>query len=181
MALLPQEDSVLMVIDMQGNLYESMQDKPFLLENVRKLIRGMQVFGIPVIVTEQIPEKLGPTIEPVVSLLPDAPRIPKSDFSCCGEEKIMKALKALERQQVLLCGIETHVCVYQTAVDLLGFGYDVHLVADAVSSRTALNREIGIRKLRDEGARLASTEMVLFELIRTADDPKFKEIFRIVK
>ncbi|HNZ35936.1 MAG TPA: isochorismatase family protein, partial [Syntrophales bacterium] len=125
-----------MVIDMQGNLYESMQDKSFLLENVRKLVRGMQVFGIPVIVTEQIPEKLGPTIEPVVSLLPDAPRIPKSDFSCCGEEKIMKALKALERQQVLLCGIETHVCVYQTAVDLLGFGYDVHLVADAVSSRT---------------------------------------------
>jgi len=181
MALLSQEDSVLMVIDMQGNLYESMQDKSFLLENVRKLVRGMQVFGIPVIVTEQIPEKLGPTIEPVVSLLPDAPRIPKSDFSCCGEEKIMKALKALERQQDLLCGIETHVCVYQTAVDLLGFGYDVHLVADAVSSRTALNREIGIRKLRDEGARLASTEMVLFELIRTADDPKFKEIFRIVK
>ena len=181
MPLLSVEDSVLLVIDIQGNLYESMQDKQFLLENVRKLIRGMQVFGIPVIVTEQIPEKLGPTIEPVVSLLPDAPRIPKSDFSCCGEEKIMKALKALERQQVLLCGIETHVCVYQTAVDLLGFGYDVHLVADAVSSRTVLNREIGIRKLRDEGARLASTEMVLFELIRTADDPKFKEIFRIVK
>lgn len=181
MALLSQEDSVLMIIDMQGNLYESMQDKQFLLENVRKLIRGMQVFGIPVIVTEQIPEKLGPTIEPVVSLLPDSPRIPKSDFSCCGDEKIMKALKAVERRQVLLCGIETHVCVYQTAVDLLGFGYDVHLVADAVSSRTVLNREIGIRKMCDEGARLASTEMVLFELIRTADDPKFKEIFSIVK
>ena len=181
MALLSQEDSVLMIIDMQGNLYESMQDKEFLLENVRKLVRGMQVFGIPVIVTEQIPEKLGPTIEPVASLLPDARRIPKSDFSCCGDEKIMKALKAAERQQVLLCGIETHVCVYQTAVDLLGFGYDVHLVADAVSSRTVLNREIGIEKMRDEGARLASTEMVLFELIRSADDPKFKDIFRIVK
>jgi nicotinamidase-related amidase len=181
MALLSQEDSVLMVIDMQGNLYESMQDKEFLLENVRKLVRGMQVFGIPVLVTEQIPEKLGPTIEPVASLLPDARRIPKSDFSCCGDEKIMKALKAAERRQVLLCGIETHVCVYQTAVDMLGFGYDVHLVADAVSSRTVLNREIGIEKMRDEGARLASTEMVLFELTRSADDPKFKDIFRIVK
>jgi len=90
MALLSQEDSVLMVIDMQGNLYESMQDKSFLLENVRKLVRGMQVFGIPVIVTEQIPEKLGPTIEPVVSLLPDAPRIPKSDFSCC---RVMPSLQ----------------------------------------------------------------------------------------
>ncbi len=181
MALLSVEDSVLMVIDMQGNLYESMQEKAFLLENIQKLIRGMQVFDIPVIVTEQIPEKLGPTIEPLTSLLPDARRISKSDFSCCGDEKIMKALKAVERQQVLLCGIETHVCVYQTAVDLLGFGYDVHLVADAVSSRTVLNREIGIEKMRDEGARLASTEMVLFELIRTADDPKFKEIFKIVK
>ena len=181
MALLSVEDSVLMVIDMQGNLYESMQEKAFLLENIQKLIRGMQVFDIPVIVTEQIPEKLGPTIEPLTSLLPDARRISKSDFSCCGDEKIMKALKAVERQQVLLCGIETHVCVYQTAVDLLGFGYDVHLVADAVSSRTVLNREIGIEKMRDEGARLASTEMVLFELIRSADDPKFKDIFRIVK
>jgi len=93
----------------------------------------------------------------------------------------MKALKAAGRRQVLLCGIETHVCVYQTAVDLLGFGYDVHVVADAVSSRTSLNRKIGIEKMRDEGARLASTEMVLFELVRTADDPKFKEIFKIVK
>ena len=90
MALLSQEDSVLMVIDMQGNLYESMQDKQFLLENVRKLVRGMQVFGIPVIVTEQIPEKIGLTIAPVAELLPGAPRIPKSDFSCCGDEKIMK-------------------------------------------------------------------------------------------
>ncbi len=181
MALLSQENSVLMVIDMQGNLYESMQDKQFLLENVRKLIQGMRIFGIPVIVTEQIPEKLGPTIEPVSSLLTVDPRIPKADFSCCGDEKIMKALKTLERHQVLLCGIEAHVCVYQTAIDLLGFGYEVHLVADAVSSRTVLNREIAIQKMRDEGAHLASTEMVLFELIRTAEDSKFREVFKIVK
>ena len=181
MTLLSVEDAVLMVIDMQGNLYESMQDKQFLQENVRKLIRGMQVFGIPVIVTEQIPEKLGPTIDPVTSLLPDVRRIPKSDFSCCGDEKIMKALKSVKRRQVLLCGIEAHVCVYQTAVDLLEFGYEVHLVADAVSSRTAMNRQIGIDKMRDQGAHLASTEMVLFELIRSAEDPKFREIFTIVK
>jgi nicotinamidase-related amidase len=170
-----------MVIDMQGNLYESMQDRQFLQENVRKLIRGMQVFGIPIIVTEQIPEKLGPTIDPVASLLTDVPRIPKADFSCCGDEKIMKALKAVERRQVLLCGIEAHVCVYQTALDLMEFGYEVHLVADAVSSRTVMNREIGIEKMRDQGAHLASAEMVLFELVRSAEDPKFKEIFKIVK
>jgi nicotinamidase-related amidase len=181
MSLLSVEDTVLFVIDMQGNLYESMQDRQFLQENVRRLIRGMQVFGIPVIVTEQIPEKLGPTIDPVASLLTDVPRIPKADFSCCGDEKIMKALKAVERRQVLLCGIEAHVCVYQTAIDLIEFGYEVHLVADAISSRTVMNREIGIEKMRDQGAHLASTEMVLFELIRTAEDPKFKEIFKIVK
>ncbi len=181
MALLSVEDTVLMVIDMQGNLYESMQDKQFLLENVRKLIGGMQLFGIPVIVTEQIPEKLGPTIAPVAEMLPGAARIPKADFSCCGDGKIMKALKAVERRQVLLCGIEAHVCVYQTAIDLLGFGYEVHLVADAVSSRTVLNRKIGIEKMLAEGAHLASTEMVLFELIRTAEDPRFREIFKIVK
>ena len=181
MSLLSVEDTVLMVIDMQGNLYESMQDKQFLLENVQKLIRGMRVFGIPVIVTEQIPEKLGPTIAPVAALLPDVQGIPKADFSCCGDEKIMKALKAADHRQVLVCGIEAHVCVYQTTVDLLGFGYEVHLVADAVSSRTVMNREIGIEKMRDGGAHLASTEMVLFELIRTAEDPKFKEIFKIVK
>jgi nicotinamidase-related amidase len=181
MALLSIEDTVLMVIDMQGNLYESMQDKQFLQENVRKLIRGMQVFGIPVIVTEQIPEKLGPTIEPVAELIPEVRRIPKSDFSSCGDGKIMKALKAVERRQVLLSGIEAHVCVYQTAIDLLGFGYDVYLVADAVSSRTVLNREIGIEKMRDGGAHLTSTEMVLFELVRTAEDPRFREIFKIVK
>jgi nicotinamidase-related amidase len=181
MALLSVEDTVLMVIDMQGNLYESMQDKQFLSENVQKLIRGMQVFGIPVIVTEQIPEKLGPTITPVAALLPDAQGIPKADFSCCGEQKIMKALKAADRRQVLVCGIEAHVCVYQTTVDLLGFGYEVHLVADAVSSRTVMNRAIGIEKMRDEGVLLTSTEMVLFELCRTAQDPKFREIFKIVK
>ena len=87
----------------------------------------------------------------------------------------------MDRRQVLLCGIEAHVCVYQTAIDMLAFGYEVHLVADAVSSRTVMNREIGIEKMRDEGALLTSTEMVLFELIRTAEDPKFKEIFKIVK
>jgi nicotinamidase-related amidase len=181
MSFLSVDDTVLMVIDMQGNLYEAMQDKQFLLESVQKLIRGMQVFNIPVMVTEQIPEKLGPTILPVASLLPDTPGMPKADFSCCGDEKIMKALKAAERRQVLLCGIEAHVCVYQTAMGLLGFGYDVHLVSDAVSSRTTMNREVGIRKMHDEGAHLTSTEMVLFELCRTADDPKFKEIYKIVK
>ena len=151
MSLLSVEDTVLFVIDMQGNLYESMQDKQFLQENVQRLIRGMQVFGIPVIVTEQIPEKLGPTIPPVVELLPEGRRIPKADFSCCGDEKIMKALKAVERRQVILCGIEAHVCVYQTAIDLLGFGYEVHLVADAVSSRTVMNREIGIGRCATRG------------------------------
>lgn len=181
MALLSVEDSVLMVIDLQGNLYESMQDKQFLLENVQKLIRGMQVFGIPVIVTEQIPEKLGPTIDPVAALLPDARRIPKSDFSCCGDEKIMKALKAAERRQVLLCGIETHVCVYQTACDLLREGFQVALAADAVSSCRPADRELALQRLRHLGADIMGSQMIMFEMLREAGTPEFKRVSAFLK
>jgi isochorismate hydrolase len=93
----------------------------------------------------------------------------------------MKELTALNRRQILMTGIEAHVCAYQTTMDLLEKGYEVHLVADAVSSRTIRNREIGIQKLKDSGAVLTSAEMALFELLKTAGDPKFKEIFKIVK
>jgi nicotinamidase-related amidase len=93
----------------------------------------------------------------------------------------MSALRALNSRQILMTGIEAHVCVYQTAMDLIAMGYEVHVAADAVSSRTARNREIGIRKLLAAGAVLTSAEMALFELLKTATDPKSKDIFRIIK
>jgi isochorismate hydrolase len=179
--MLKAEETMLVIIDIQGNLYQSMDDKLFLLENSRKLIRGVLLFDIPMIVTEQTPEKLGPTIPEINELLAGTKPISKASFSCWKNQDFVKAIKAQNRRQVLVAGIEAHVCVYQTAMDLLDGGYDVHVVADAASSRTARNREIGIGRMRDAGVAIMSTEMVLFELLQTAESDKFKDIFRIVK
>ena len=177
--MLDREKTALIVIDIQGNLAQAMSEKELLFENAEKIIRGVQVFGIPVLGTEQV--KLGPTIPTLARYLEGVKPIVKDSFSCCGDERFMKELTALKRRQILMTGIESHVCAYQTTMDLLEKGYEVHLVADAVSSRTIRNREIGIQKLKDSGAVLTSAEMALFELLKTAGDPKFKEIFKIVK
>jgi nicotinamidase-related amidase len=105
----------------------------------------------------------------------------KNSFSCCGDPVIMQKLRSFNRQQVLLVGMETHVCVYQTAVDLLNLKYEVQIVADAVSSRTLENKLIGLEKLKPLGAQTTSVEMALFELLRVAEGKKFKEIVQIVK
>jgi len=177
--MLIRENTVLIVVDIQGNLARVMDDQAFLIENNRKLIRGMHVFGIPILVTEQNP--LGATIPEIADLLPGVRAITKDAFSCCADEKFMSAVRTLNRRQILMTGIEAHVCVYQTAMDLLARGYEVHVAADAVSSRTARNRDIGIRKLTAAGAFLTSAEMALFELLKTAVDPKAKDIFKIIK
>jgi len=177
--MLTREGTILVVIDIQGNLYQAMDDKQFLLTNNRKLIRGALIFDIPVLLTEQ--NRIGPTISEIRELLPEATPVVKDSFSCLGEARFMGALQALCPKRIIISGIEAHVCVYQTALDLMGLGYEVYLAADAVSSRTAQNREIAIRRLTNSGAVLMSTEMILFELLKTAADPKAREIFRVVK
>jgi nicotinamidase-related amidase len=179
--MLTSDKSVLVVIDMQGKLAQSMYRKELLFENVEKIIKGAQVLGIPMLLTEQNPKGLGPTIPEVSDLMPNVRRIPKLSFSCCGDELFLKELSALQRCQVLLTGIEAHVCLYQTTVDLVASGYEVHVVADAVSSRTAENRDIGLQKMKDAGASMTSVETVLFELLRVAEGYRFKEILNIVK
>jgi nicotinamidase-related amidase len=179
--MLQEETSLLIVIDIQGNLARAAADRELLFESTRKLIQGARVFQLPILVTEQIPEKLGPTIPEIDELLAGVGKIPKQTFSCCQNTAFIEALNKEDRKQILLCGIESHICVYQTAMDLLGRGYEVHVVADAVSSRTAQNREIGISKTIRAGAHLTSTETVLFELLKTAGSDKFKDIFTIVK
>src|SRR4030043_102204 len=179
--MLTSDKSVLVVIDMQGKLAQSMYRKELLFENVGKIIKGAQVLGIPMLLTEQNPKGLGPTIPEIADLVPGVRRIPKLSFSCCGDELFSKELSAIQRCQVLLSGIEAHVCLYQTTVDLVATGYEVHVVADAVSSRTAENRDIGLQKMKDAGASITSVETVLFELLRVAGGYRFKEILNIVK
>jgi nicotinamidase-related amidase len=180
-AMLLPETTLLLVIDIQGNLARGMYERDALYENLQKIIRGIQVLEIPIIVTEQIPEKLGPTIPEISSLFDNFNPIPKSSFSCCGDEKIMNAISTVNRRQILIAGIESHVCLYQTTLDLIQAGYEVHIVADCISSRTAENRAIGIERMKEAGAKLTSTEMALFELLKVAEGDNFREIVRIVK
>lgn len=173
--------AVLVIIDIQGNLAQAMFDRENLFTNTIKLIKGFKALSLPIIITEQIPQKLGQTLPQIAAALDGVKPIAKESFSCWGERNFKEQLETSGRKDVVLLGIETHVCVYQTAVDLISNGYHLHLVADAVSSRTPENRRIGIDAMKSAGAQITSTEMVLFELLRTAADPKAKELFKIVK
>ncbi len=174
-------DSALLIIDVQTKLAPLMHGKESLIENIRRMILSCRALEIPMIWAEQNPKGLGPTIPEVSGIMDDLEPIEKMTFSCCGSREFMRKLESVGRKQILVCGIETHVCIYQTAMDLLRLGYDVHVVADAVSSRTATNREVALNKIRDLGASITSTETALFEIVRVARGPKFKEILRIVK
>ncbi|HON59102.1 MAG TPA: hydrolase [Smithella sp.] len=173
--------AVMVIVDIQGNLAQAMFDKEKLFDNTVKLIKGFTALNLPMIVTEQIPQKLGNTLPRIAAEISRFNPIPKESFSCWGEPLFREKLEAFSRRHVVLLGIETHVCVYQTALDLIADGYSIHLVADAVSSRTPENRQIGIDAMKSAGAHITSTEMVLFELLRTAADPKAREFFKIVK
>ena len=179
--MLTLENMVLIVVDFQGNLAHSMYEKHQLFENAQKLIKGARVFEAPIIVAEQTPDKLGPTIPEIDNLLSDIQHISKVSFNCCDNNRFMQELKSLNRKQILMSGIETHICLYQTTIGLLNMGYEVHVVADATSSRTVRNRNIGLEKMKAGGASLTSTEIVLFELLVTAEHEKFREIIKIVK
>ncbi len=179
--MLAVDNTVLVVIDIQEKLVRVMYQREQLVDNLQKLIRGMQVLEVPVIATEQYPQGLGPTIPEIAQLLAGIQPFPKVSFSGCGEEQFVGRLEALGRKQVLISGIESHVCVYQTVGDLINSGYGVHVVTDTVSSRTSQNREIGFNLMNRVGAVLTSTEAVLFELLKIAKGEKFKAISQIIK
>ena len=171
----------LVVVDVQGKLAQSMYAREGLFKNIQILIKAAKILNIPTIWCQQCPEALGPTVLSISKLLGDNEPIDKASFSCCAEERFNSKLKGLSRQQILLCGIETHVCIYQTAVDLLRKGFLVEVIADAVSSRTLENKQLAITRMQAEGVSVTSVEMALFELLRTAEHPKFKQIARLIK
>jgi nicotinamidase-related amidase len=171
----------LTVVDIQGKLAQLMHGRDALFKNVQILIQAAKILEIPILWCQQCPDALGPTVPEIAQLLDDNKPINKSAFSCCGAEQFNAGLKGLARNQILLCGIETHVCIYQTAIDLLGRGFTVNIIADAVSSRALENKQIAISRLTAEGAKISCTEMVLFELLKTAEHPKFKQIAKLIK
>ena len=179
--MLSVDNSVLLVIDVQEKLFRAIHQKEQLADNLQKLIKGINVLEIPSLLTEQYPHGLGATIPEIAQLLPDIKPLAKVCFSCCGDATFLQAFKKLNRKQVLIAGIESHVCVYQTAADLLTAGYEVYAVSDAISSRTEQNRDIGFRMMTQLGAKITSTEAALFELLKVAKGDKFKAISQIVR
>lgn len=173
--------TALVVVDVQGKLAEAMAEKEALYANLRRLILGGRALGLPAVWTEQIPEKLGPTVAELRDLLAGQTPLPKTAFSCWGDEAFRSQIRSLGRSQILLAGIETHVCVYQTAADLKAEGLEPYVVADAVSSRTLANKRIGLERIQAAGGQVTSVETALFELMRTSTHPAFRDILKIVK
>ena len=175
------EDTALVIIDVQEKLIPAMHDKEALLDGLKKMVKGARVLGLPIVFTEQNPAGLGPTVPEIAELLPDYKPVSKFSFSSCGTQQFVDELKALNRRSILIVGMEAHVCVYQTAADLVDLNYDVQVVADAVDSRTPENKQIGLEKSKAAGAEITSTEIALFELLKIAKGDTFKEIIKIVK
>lgn len=179
--MLDRDRMVVVFIDVQGRLAEVMDGKEALFENLSRMIRGAERLRIPILWTEQIPEKVGPTLAQFSLLLGERRPIAKSAFSCLGDFQFRKALQEVNRSQVLLVGIETHVCIYQTAMDCMAQGYEVYVVEDAVSSRSPVNKRIAIERMRAMCIQVVSVEMALFECLRDATAPEFRDILDCVK
>jgi len=177
------EQCALIVIDMQEKLLPPIWEKERLVRNAQLLIRLAGILKIPALVTTQYAKGLGNTVPDLASMLPDSTPIDKLMFSCFGSDVFCSLLKRLpgQRTTVLLCGMETHVCVMQTALGALRDGYLVHVAADAVSSRTELNWRIGLDRMRAAGAILSSTEMMIYELLRSSGPPAFREMLPHLK
>ncbi|PIE33121.1 hydrolase [candidate division KSB3 bacterium] len=179
--MLSLKNTAIILIDVQIRLMRVMHDREHVLDHLQQLVKGARALQLPILWAEQNPDGLGTTIPELTELLTDNQPIVKRCFSCCGQHQFVQQLRDIRRKQLLLAGIETHVCVYQTAMDLHHMGYEVQIVTDAVSSRTPENKQIGLERMKEAGMLLTSTEMALFELLRLAEGPQFKDILNIVK
>ncbi len=177
------EQCALLVVDIQSKLLPPIWERERLVRNSQLLIRLAGILKIPAIVSTQYAKGLGGTVPEISSLLPDTTPIDKTMFSCFGSDVFCSLLKRLpgQRTTVLLCGMETHICVMQTALAALREGYVVHVASDAVSSRTEWNWRIGLDRMRAAGTVISSTEMMTYELLRSSGSPAFKELLPYLK
>jgi len=175
--------SVLTIVDVQERLFNAMdaERRDEMVANVKILATAARRLQVPVLVTEQYPKGLGRTLPEVKTLVADVPPFEKTAFSCADAEGFMDRLRALDAEHVILTGIEAHVCVLLTALDLLGRGLRVSVVADAVCSRRAANLEIGLGQARQAGATITATETVVFQLLGRADSDAFRELSKLLR
>jgi nicotinamidase-related amidase len=173
----------LVVVDIQEKLLPPIFNHEALVKNSQLLIRLAKILELPIMVTTQYSKGLGATVPEIASLLPDVPAIDKMEFGCFGSEPFRSRLKALpgDRNTVLLCGMEAHICVMQSALGALNEGYLVHVASDAVGSRAEWNWKIGLERMKSAGAVISSTEMMMYELLRCSGTPQFKQLLPFLK
>lgn len=172
----------LLVIDIQEKLLPPIHEKERLIRNSQLLIRLADMLSLPIIATTQYAKGLGPIVPEIASLLPATTPLDKMEFGCFGNGEFCSNLSHLQgRNTLLLCGMETHICVLQTALGALNQGHLIHVAADAVSSRTELNWKLGLERMRDAGVVISSTEMMIYELLGKSGSPEFKQMLQYLK
>lgn len=179
--MLVMDKTALLIVDIQGALARTVHQSNLLYANWQKLIKAARLFQLPIILLEQNPQGLGTTIPELRELLGDLPPTEKMTFNACLNEAFLKKLKETGREQLLVAGIEAHVCVYQTVSGLLKEPYQIYVASDAVSSRTSWNRMAALQRMRELGAVITTTEMALFEMMRTSEGELFRRFIKIVK
>ena len=179
--LFTRENSLVLLVDYQERFAPHLFENESTIKNIKLLISGAKIYNVPIIATEQVPEKLGPTINELKVLLADSVFISKKAMSCCGQAGFLDQLKKRNIKQIAVCGIEAHVCVLQTCLDLLNATYQVHLVVDAVTCRIPYNRQIALEKIKSAGGIISSVETILFEMAYEAGSEEFKRLQNLFK
>jgi nicotinamidase-related amidase len=179
--MIPKEDVIAVVVDIQERLFPHIHEHQQLSENLVKLIKGLKILNVPMIVTQQYTRGLGQTIPPVAEALGEFEPLEKLTFSCYGDPDFVNVLNDSGKNHIILAGIETHVCVLQTAMDLLDIGYEVIIIEDCVSSRRLNDKQVALKRMRDDGVIITTCESILFELLKVAGTEEFKAISQLVK
>ena len=175
------ENCVLVVVDVQERLARVMDDIDGAVDNIKILVQSFKLLGGNIINCRQYPKALGETVEPVVGVLGEHQPVDKFTFSCFSDDGFKNELEKSGCKKAVLCGIESHVCVYQTAVELVSAGYNVGVVCDAITSRKKASKDIAVKRMAQEGVKLFTTEMLLFEMMGSSKHPNFKEISNLIK
>lgn len=179
--LINNSDSILLVVDVQTSLLPAVMNSNLIIKNIHKLIAAKEKLAIPIIVTEQYPKGLGRTISTILESVKEGEVLPKTHFSLIHEANILEVIKSINRRQLVICGMEAHVCVLQSALDLKKQGYDVYVTLDAISSRKESDYNAALDRFRNNGIHVVTTEMVIFEWLMKADTNEFRDLLPLLK
>jgi nicotinamidase-related amidase len=179
--LLQRENTGILIVDVQEKLMPVMDRQQIMTENINKLLQLCRLFSLPVLLTEQYPRWLGPTVPELKHALSSYEPITKMHFNCCDVAQFNDHLASHSLENIIITGVESHICIFQTCVGLTAKGYQIHVPKDAVSSRTSENRQVGLELMKSAGALITSTEAVIYQILKQADTKEFKKMSKIMK